>query len=195
MLSMVIFIHEVYYLIFMAHRFEGDFNKLDNKRRREILPPENILREIDVKQGDVLIDFGCGIGYFTIPALNLVGDDGRVIAIDTSEKMLDELKKRAGARNNLEIIKSDKIIDLKADCILLVNVLHEVESPKEFLSGCFEHIEENGKVVVIDWQKKKTDMGPPINHRISKEDVIDMAKKQYIENDINENFYFIEFIA
>ncbi|MFC1787241.1 class I SAM-dependent methyltransferase [Halobacteriota archaeon] len=179
----------------MAHRFKGDFSKLDNKRRREILPPENILREIGVKQGDVLIDFGCGIGYFTIPALDFVGDDGRVIAVDTSERMLDELKKRAGVRNNLDIIKSDKIIDVKADYILLVNVLHEIESPKEFLSGCFEHLWENGKVVVIDWQKKEADMGPPVNHRISKEEVIDMAKKRYAEKDINENFYFIEFIA
>ncbi|NYT00729.1 MAG: class I SAM-dependent methyltransferase [Methanocellales archaeon] len=192
---MVIFIHVVCYLILMAHRFEGDFNKLDNKRRREILPPENILREIGVKQGDVLIDFGCGIGYFTTPALDFVGDEGRVIAIDTSERMLDELKKRAGARENLEIIKSDKIIDVKADYILLVNVLHEIESPKEFLSGCFESLSENGKVVVIDWQKKEADLGPPVNHRISKEEVVDMAKKQHIEKTINENFYFIEFTA
>lgn len=192
---MVIFIHGVYYLIFMAHRFKGDFSKLDNKRRREILPPVNILREIGVKQGDVLIDFGCGIGYFTIPALEFVGDEGKIIAIDTSERMLDELKKRAGVKNNLEIIKSDKIIDVKADYILLINVLHEVGSPKEFLSGCFEHLKENGKVVVIDWQKKEADMGPPVNHRISKEEVIDMAKKRYAEKDINENFYFIEFIA
>ena len=94
MYSIIIFIHEVSYLIFMAHRFEGDFNKLDNKRRKEILPPVNILREIDVKQGDFLIDFGCGIGYFTIPALDLIGDEGKIIAIDTSERMLDELKKK-----------------------------------------------------------------------------------------------------
>jgi len=39
-----------------------------------------------IKQGDTLIDFGCGIGYFSIPALDFVGDQGTVIAIDGSDE-------------------------------------------------------------------------------------------------------------
>jgi ubiquinone/menaquinone biosynthesis C-methylase UbiE len=179
----------------MPYRFKGDFSRLESEERKKILPVEDILRKIQIKQGDTLIDFGCGIGYFSIPALNYVGDKGLVIAIDISNEMIQELVKRSGSRKNLKIIKGDSIIGLTADIILLSMVLHELDNKKEFLSNCIESLKPYGRIVVIDWQKKKTGtMGPPISERLAKKEVLQLFKLNYCDHYIHNWVYFLEFM-
>lgn len=177
----------------MPHRFKGDFSRLESEERKKILPVKHILQEMKIKRGDSLIDFGCGIGYFSIPALDFVGEQGTVMAVDASDEMLQELVKRSGHRKNLKIIHNDSLIGLKADIILLSMVLHEVNNPKEFLQTCFKALKPGGRIIVIDWQKKETGtMGPPVEDRLSKEEVIELAKVNYREHPIHDWVYFLE---
>ncbi|KYK29090.1 hypothetical protein AYK20_00765 [Thermoplasmatales archaeon SG8-52-1] len=178
----------------MSHRFKGDFSLLENKERKKILPVEPILKEMRIKKGDTLIDFGCGVGYFSIPALDYVGEEGIVIAIDVSYDMLQELSKRIGHRKNLKIIQGDTLVGLTADIILLSIVLHEITNPKDFLYNCFETLKPNGRVIVIDWQKRKTGtMGPPVEDRLAREEVIKLTDTNYREHFINDWIYYLEF--
>ncbi len=179
----------------MPHRFKGNFSRLENEERKKILPAEDILQEMNIQQGETIIDFGCGIGYFSIPALDFVGDDGTVIAVDVSQEMIQELVKRAGHRKNLKIVHADSLIGLTADRILLSMVLHEINHPKEFLQTCFTALKPFGRVIVIDWQKKETGvMGPPVEERLTKEEVIQLTQRNYREHSIHEWIYFLEFI-
>ena len=178
----------------MPHRFKGYFSRLESEERKKILPVERILREMNIKQGDTLIDFGCGIGYFSIPALDFIGEQGTVIAVDVSKEMLQELVKRSGHRKNLKIIHGDSLIGLTADIILLSMVLHEVDNPKEFLQTCFTALKPYGRVIVIDWQKKEMGtMGPPVDERLAKEEVLQLITMKYHEHTIHEWLYFLEF--
>ena len=178
----------------MPHRFKGDFSRLESEERKKILPVERILQEMKIKQGNTLIDFGCGIGYFSIPALDFVGESGTVIAVDASNEMLQELVKRSGHRKNLKIIYGDSLIGLKADIILLSMVIHEVNNPKELLETCFAALKPGGRVIVIDWQKKETGtMGPPVEERLAKEEVLQLIEMNYREHPISEWVYFLEF--
>jgi ubiquinone/menaquinone biosynthesis C-methylase UbiE len=179
----------------MPHRFKGDFSRLESEERKQILPVGRILQEMNVQRGETLIDFGCGIGYFSIPALDFVGGEGTVIAVDVSDEMLQELVKRAGNRKNLKIVHSDSLIGLTANIILLSMVLHEIDNPKEFLQTCFKVLKPYGRVIVIDWQKKETgSIGPPVEDRLSKEEVIQLAQANYHDHPIHELVYFLEFI-
>ncbi len=179
----------------MPHRFKGDFSRLESPERKKILPVKQILQEMKIQKGDTLIDFGCGIGYFSIPALDFVGEEGKVIAIDISKKMLRELAKRVKNRKNLKIIYGDSLNGLTADVILLSMVLHEITNPKEFLKTCFKTLKLNGRVIVIDWEKKDTGKrGPPIEERLTKEEVIHLTDMNYHEHPIHEWMYFLEFI-
>ena len=179
----------------MPHRFKGDFSRLESPERKNILPAKQILQEMKIQKGDTLIDFGCGIGYLSIPALDFVGQDGKVIAIDISKKMLRELAKRAGNRKNLKIIHGDSLNGLTADVILLSMVIHEISNPKEFLKTCFKTLKPNGRVIVIDWEKKDTGTrGPPIDERLTKEEVVHLTDMNYREHRINNWMYFLEFI-
>jgi len=179
----------------MPHRFKGDFSRLESEERKKILPAKQILQEMKIQKGDTLIDFGCGIGYFSIPALDFVGQEGKVIAIDISKKMLRELTKRVGNRKNLKIIYGTSLNGLTANIILLSMVLHEIANPKKFLKTCFKTLKPNGRVIVIDWEKKETgNMGPPVEERLTKEEVIQLTEMYYREHPIHDWMYFLEFI-
>ncbi len=177
----------------MAHVFHGSMKRLDDPERRRILPAKELLLQMEIKPGDTVLDFGAGIGYFSIPALELVGEGGKVIAIDLSKRMLQELRRRAGERPNLVLAQGRTLGAYTADVILLVNVLHEVDHPDKFLESCFSHLNPGGRVFVIDWQKEESPHGPPRNVRLAKETVLAMTTHPYREHPIHEYFYFLEF--
>ena len=62
--------------------------------RRWFQDPEKILSPY-INEGMTVLDIGPGMGFFTIPAARMVGDSGRVIAVDLQDKMLKSLVKRA----------------------------------------------------------------------------------------------------
>lgn len=175
----------------MAHVFNSHFSRLETEERRRTLPADEILAKLNLTKDMSMIDFGCGIGYFSIPAAKLAG---KVIAIDMSETMIEELKKRTKDMDNIEIVKSDDIKG-KADLIFLSSILHEVDEPRDFLKSCEEHLNPGGRIAVIDWQKIEMADGPPMHHRISREEVIGMTDMEHIEHDIHEYYYFLEFTS
>jgi len=64
----------------MANKFDiNNKNKLDNPKRRESLPPYDILKTLGLQEGDIFADIGCGIGYFSIPAADIVGSKGHCL--------------------------------------------------------------------------------------------------------------------
>ena len=70
-----------------------------------------VLAEIGVKEGQMVLDFGCGSGTYTIPAAKLVGKNGTVYALDVSSKALDRMEERAkqgGLRNIIRIDTTGK---------------------------------------------------------------------------------------
>ncbi len=66
----------------------------DNPIRRWIHRPRRLLAPY-VKEGMHVVDVGCGMGLFTIAMAKLVGDGGRVTALDLQRKMLEITRKRA----------------------------------------------------------------------------------------------------
>ena len=69
---------------------------------------EDILREIGVSEGQTVLDFGCGSGNYTLPCARIVGEKGRVYAIDKDERVLNKLAQRAKALGleNVRTIKA-----------------------------------------------------------------------------------------
>ena len=91
----------------------------------------DVLKEIGIKEGQIILDFGCGAGYYTIPVAKIAGDNGKVYALDKDGNSLDELKNKAKEEKvkNIEIIKTSGEIkipfeDNSIDVILLYDVIH-----------------------------------------------------------------------
>lgn len=183
----------------MAHKFNvKDMHKLDTPERRKILPPEDTLIKAGLTNKDIFIDIGCGIGYFSIPASKIIGPSGKVFALDTSEKILDELKRRIlqNKISNIEPILSVPYdFHLTQDTgtfALMSNVLHEIEDKVTFLKETNRVLKSGGTLCIIEWQKKETDRGPPLEERVSKSEIKELMEQtnfKLIKNyPISDNF-------
>jgi ubiquinone/menaquinone biosynthesis C-methylase UbiE len=184
----------------MAHKFDPkNIERLDNPKRREATPPKETLIKLGLKAGDSFADIGCGIGYFTLPASEIVGEDGRVFAVDTSNTMLEELEKRLIDHpiTNIIRLKSGEyetgIPPHTVTFVFIANVLHEIDDKDFFLSNLHSILKENGTIAVIEWEKKEMLMGPPVDHRLEKKDVEDILSKNGFKDirhfQLHENFF------
>ena len=79
------------------------------KLRDLFSPPENTLKEVGIKPGDSVLDYGCGPGSYTIAAAQMVGDSGKVYALDIHPFAVRQVQKKAAKKglNNIETILSD----------------------------------------------------------------------------------------
>jgi ubiquinone/menaquinone biosynthesis C-methylase UbiE len=160
------------------------------------------LEKLGLKPGDVFADIGCGIGYFTIPAAQMIGNNC-AYALDTLSEMLAEVELRSTAAGvkNIEIVKTAEldllIPDESVSFGLMVNVIHEIVDKNQFLEEISRIIKPGGKLAVIDWEKGETEMGPPIDHRFGKEELTAMLKEIDFECQetmkFTENFYGLVF--
>ncbi len=98
---------------------------------------ERCLREVGIRKGHVVLDFGCGSGNYTIPAARIVGEEGRVYALDKDRRDLDKLMQEAeseGLKNVERMETSEELkIDLEdesVDEVLLYAILHYYYFPK-----------------------------------------------------------------
>lgn len=114
------------------------------------------LDEVGVTAGQVVLDFGCGSGTYTIPAAKLVGKDGRVYALDVGNRALDRMEDKArkeGLENIVRIDSSDeKEIQLKegtVDHVLLIDVLQEIRDRESLFDEAQRILKPDGAVFVF----------------------------------------------
>lgn len=97
---------------------------------------KRFLKDIGIKEGQIVLDFGCGVGHYTIPAAKIVGKEGKVYAVDKEMSSLNELMqiaKREGLKNIVPIYtnSTELKINLESesiDAVLLYDVLHYMEA-------------------------------------------------------------------
>jgi len=97
----------------------------------------NFLKDIGIRNGQKVLDFGCGSGNYTIPAAMIVGEDGLVYALDKDKRKLDELIRKAESMGLKNIIRLDTskesgiTLDSESvDVVLLCDVLHHYYFPR-----------------------------------------------------------------
>lgn len=92
---------------------------------------EKLFENIGIEEGQKLLDFGCGLGYYTLPAAELVGKEGIVYAVDKDKSKLDKLEREAQDLDsaNIQIVNSQGGTDLSfPDEIMDVVLLYDVFS-------------------------------------------------------------------
>jgi ubiquinone/menaquinone biosynthesis C-methylase UbiE len=128
---------------------------LDNWFRRLIQHPTKVVGPY-IREGDTVIDMGCGPGYFTIDMAKMVGPKGRVIAVDIQEKMLQHVRKKARKHDVEQRIEyflagaHQSGLDRQADFILAFYMIHETPDVKQTLVGFERLIRENGKILAVE---------------------------------------------
>jgi SAM-dependent methyltransferase len=143
----------------MAHTCPWWFGYfLLNPFRRLVQRPSRILRPF-VREGMVVVEPGCGMGFFTLDLVRLVGPRGRVVAIDVQEKMLAGLRRRAAragleGRIDVRLAGPDRLgtDDLagQVDLALAFYVVHELHDQAAFFGEIAAALRPNGVVLVVE---------------------------------------------
>ena len=103
--------------------------------RERFRKPEETVRMLGIQEGHKVLDFGCGIGSYSIPVSRLVGETGRVFALDIHPMALDRVQKRAERLDlqNIETIQSGLetgLDDNTCDFVLMFDVYSWVSNKR-----------------------------------------------------------------
>lgn len=171
--------------------------KFESKKRLKELKPYETLLAIGLENDHIFCDIGAGTGIFTFAASGITSN--KIYAVEISDEMINLLNKRKkeGKVNQLEILKGDQdTLPIKAntvDRVLLSTVFHELEAPEKILKGIKKIKKEDGLLAIIEFHKKVTPMGPPVDHRISEVDLDRICTKNDFKKvkttELGENFY------
>jgi ubiquinone/menaquinone biosynthesis C-methylase UbiE len=100
------------------HKFDPKrIDILISEERKKELDPLKYLKEKGLKKGMTFADIGCGPGFFVFPASEIVGEKGKVYALDTQQEMLNELNKRRPSENVVVLNQR------KLNCLLRISQL------------------------------------------------------------------------
>ena len=179
-------------------------SKQMDRLHRGLENPEKILLQIGLNTGMTFVDIGCGYGFFSIPAAEIVGPSGKVICIDINSKAVDvltTLTKKRGLKNVETIVgKAEDIVPCAecGDIAFFGTVLHDFENPKQVLSNANKILKLNGLLVDLDWKKERGIMGPPYSIRFDKNFAAQMITEQGFEivsiKDLSRFYYIIKAI-
>jgi ubiquinone/menaquinone biosynthesis C-methylase UbiE len=128
---------------------------LDNPIRRLIHNPKKILSGY-IESGETVLDIGCGSGTFTISMAKMVGENGKVIAVDIQEEMLQMVRQKAaeeGLESRIITLKSEpKRIGIaeKVDFALAFYMVHEVPDVEVFLKEIATTLKPNGELLIVE---------------------------------------------
>ena len=110
----------------------------------------NRFANIPVREGMVVVDYGCGPGRYAVPAAEAVGPEGRVIAVDIHPLAIRATQQRAARESvtNLETVLVDGydtgIEDSSADLVMLLDALHMVGDRDAVLREIHRILKEDG---------------------------------------------------
>lgn len=159
----------------------------DNHLPGGFLDPEIVASKFGLKLGQEIADFGAGSGYFTIIMAKIVGDSGKVNAIDILDSSLETIRSKAnleGLKNiktikgNLEVIGGSGLDDSSQDFVLLANILFQNEDKVEIIRESKRVLKDDGRMVIIDWEKGSGGFGPPDEYRSPKETIMSLAAQE-----------------
>lgn len=154
---------------------EWALSHLESPERLRSGEAERVWTLVGLEPGETVVDVGAGTGYFAFPAARRVGPRGRVYAVDISTDLVALLRERRHERRTPQlkpILSTRSRIPLQAhtaDVVLMANLLHG--APEATLREATRLLRPRGRFVIVEWVKRATAHGPPLERRINPEEV------------------------
>ncbi len=153
----------------------AEAHKLEDPRRLEWMPPDQVLANLPLRPGMAVADIGAGTGFFAIPMARALGPTGKVFAVDLQPGMLDLLAAKLsgpGAPANISLLQgSAEATSLPAcscDLVLLANVWHELPDHVAALQEARRILQPGGTLAILDWRPDtQQPPGPPRARRVA----------------------------
>lgn len=147
--------------------------KLNDPQRLERENPDLIWDALGLKSPQVVVDIGAGTGFFAVPFSRRM-PGGTVYACDLSAEMIawmeSHLPPEALVAVKPLLMQENRVPlpDGLADLVVMINLHHELDAPVTLLREALRLLKPGGKVAVIDWKDQAMEIGPPLEHRLSR---------------------------
>lgn len=133
-------------------------NQLDKveRERDQWQRPAEVIQELKLQDGSVVVDLGSGVGYFALKLSAEVGKSGQVLAVDILKFPLCVLQTRAfiDRRHNVNTIlgaPDDPHLTVRGvDAVLIANTYHELSASKTILRLVYDSLKPGGRLVILD---------------------------------------------
>ena len=143
--------------------FDFQFMSVGYKFRDLFLPRLNMLKEVGIKPGFYVLDYGCGPGSYIIPLAELVGESGKIYALDIHPLAIQKVKDIASKKQlaNVETILSDcqtGLPDNALDAVLLYDAFHHLSAPEAVLKELHRVLKPGGTLSFSDHHMKEKEI-------------------------------------
>jgi ubiquinone/menaquinone biosynthesis C-methylase UbiE len=141
--------------------FLEDFILFNNPRRETWEKTSRIVETLKIQKGEAIADVGSGPGYYTFMFSRLVGDAGKVYAIDLNEQHLEYVNATAKKLDvkNIQTVASklnDICVSNQVDLAFLCSLYHivyatSIEKVKDdFMASIKRALKPGGRLVIVD---------------------------------------------
>jgi predicted TPR repeat methyltransferase len=148
----------------MTDLFEAkaqDWDANDRRTRLASAIGASILEHVQLHERMNVLDFGAGTGLISARIAPMVN---RIVAVDTSQAMLDKLESKPELQGKVETVCRDILdapLDARFDLIASAMALHHVEDTGRLLERFNEQLNESGMIALADLDKEDGSFHPP----------------------------------
>ena len=171
-------------------------SKKGNSSSEKYLDIDVILEELNISTAQTIIDLGCGNGYMSKEFSKLVGERGKIYAIDINDSVIDNLIQES-KDTNIEAMLANITIGLplknaSIDIIFLSTVFHIFSNKQivKFQEEIKRLLKPEGILAILNIDKKEMTYGPPFKMKVSVEElrqVIKLTPISYVK--LGDDFY------
>lgn len=182
---------------------ENKINIFESKSRLKELNINENLEELGFSNEKTLADIGSGTGTLIFEASKC--KDSKIYSVEMLDVMIDIQKDKIKNKDieNIEIVKQNVdrneilIEDEACDFVTMITVLHEIDDKDTIMKQINRILKSKGKLFIIEFHKKETDFGPPLEERLSIEYIEDICSRNGLSKIkgkvLGDNFYSVTF--
>lgn len=153
---------------------------LEREDRAKWQKPDEVVKALNLKKDDLLVDLGAGSGYFSFRFAKVL-PKGRVFALDTQAEMVRHIHHKAMAESisNVQAVLIDPNnpnLPSGASVVFICDVLHHVKDRPAWLKKLNGQMRSGARLVMIEFRAGKLPEGPPEAVKIPKEKLIELCK-------------------
>ena len=152
--------------------------RLEDPMRDAYQKPQEVVKALKIEEGEVIADIGAGSGYFSVRLARPVGEKGRVYAVDVNPDLIVHLNRRVRNLNLKNVVTilcapDDPLLaDGSVNRVLICDTWHHIPGHAKYLALLKRMLKPGGQVIMIDFKKAKTPVGPPMELRIDRDDLV-----------------------
>ena len=151
----------------------------EDPARDEWQKPDEVIKTMGLRRGDVVADLGAGTGYFTRRIAVAVGPEGKAFGLEVEPAMVEYMKKDAEklhlSNYVAKLVKYDDPLlePQSADVVFVCDTYHHIKDRVNYLKRLSKGLKTGGRVIIVDFYKKELPVGPrDLEHKLSEETVL-----------------------